>query len=104
MCVCLHCGNCDLPDPSEDAVQIFLHLYECAGVEQEALVHLLQSYIRQPVEVDQHFIGFFKAIEPVFTIIQQIIFHHKSKAASLSHASEVSYARQITYFILSNMK
>lgn len=67
MPVCLHWGSSDLPDPSEDAVQILLHLHKAAGVEQEAVVHLLQSHVRQPVEVDQHFIGFLKAIKPVFT-------------------------------------
>lgn len=35
------------------------------------LIHLLQSYVRQPVEVDQHFIGFLKAIKPVFKPMQQ---------------------------------
>lgn len=71
MCVCVYHWACgDLPDSSEDAVQIFLHLHKRAGVEQEALVHLLQPDIRQPVEVDQHFVGFLKAVKPVFTIIQ----------------------------------
>lgn len=64
MCVCVGTLVC-LPDPPEDAVQIFLHLYKGAGVEQEALVHLLQSHVRQPIEVDQHFICFFKAVKPV---------------------------------------
>lgn len=35
-------------------------------MEEEAFVHLLQSHVGQSVEVDQHFIGFLKAIEPFF--------------------------------------
>lgn len=31
---------------------------------QKALIHLLQSHVRKPIKVDQHFVGFLKAIEP----------------------------------------
>ncbi len=78
MCVRVRWASSDLPDPSEDAVQILLHLHKGAGVEKEALVHLLQSHVGQPVEVDQHFICFLKAIKPVFRKIQQ----SKSKSRS----------------------
>lgn len=49
LCVCSHVllalRRSVLPDPSEDAVQIFLHLHQGAGVEQETLVHLLQPHV-----------------------------------------------------------
>lgn len=40
-------------------------------MKEEALVHLLKSHVGQSVEVDQHFIGFLKAIEPFYKRIQQ---------------------------------
>lgn len=33
-------------------------------MKQEALVHLLQPNVRKSVEIDQHFIGFLKAVKP----------------------------------------
>lgn len=60
-----HTKSSDSPYPTENAVKILLHLHKRASMLQEALVHLLQSHIRKSVEVDQHFIGFLKAIEPV---------------------------------------
>lgn len=63
--VCFHTESSDIPDPTENAVKILFHLHKSASMEQEALIHLLQSHVRQSVEVDQHFIGFLKAIKPV---------------------------------------
>lgn len=67
MCMCTFYTrrSSDSPNPSENTVKILFHFHERASMLQEALVHLLQSHVRKSVEVDQHFIGFLKAIEPV---------------------------------------
>ena len=56
--------TCNAPDPSEDAVQVLLHLHQGPCVDEEVFIHLLQTHVGESVEVYQHLVRFLKAVQP----------------------------------------
>ena len=56
--------TCNAPDPSEDAVQVLLHLHQGPCVDKEVFIHLLQTHVGKSVEVYQHLVRFLKAVQP----------------------------------------